>query len=50
MVRLTNVVDLRTGLYHSVAVVNDKNAKYFVPQVVETAKKTTSKKKKEAAR
>lgn len=43
---LKNVIDTRTGLYHSVAVVKEKNARYFVPQVVEeTPKKKSSKKK-----
>jgi hypothetical protein len=42
---LKNVIDLRTGLYHSVAIVKDKNAKYFVPQVVEETPKKSSKKK-----
>ena len=30
MIRLYNVVDLRTGQFHSVAVVSQKNAKWFV--------------------
>ena len=43
---LKNVIDTRTGLFHSVAVVKEKNARYFVPQVVEEPKKKTSTKKK----
>lgn len=31
MIRLYNVEDLRTGRFHSVAVVSQKNAKWFVP-------------------
>ena len=30
MIRLYNVVDIRTGQFHSVAVVSQKNAKWFV--------------------
>ena len=30
-VTLYNVIDTRTGQFHSVAVVKEKNAKYFVP-------------------
>lgn len=31
MVKLKNVIDTRTGQYHSVAYVKRRNAKYFVP-------------------
>ena len=30
MIRLYNVIDTRTGRFHSVAVVSRKNAKWFV--------------------
>ena len=30
MVRLENVIDTRTGQFHSVAVVKERNAKYFM--------------------
>lgn len=30
MVKLYNVIDTRTGNFHSVAVVKEKNVKYFV--------------------
>ena len=35
MIRLTNVVDTRTGNFHSVAIVKERNAKYYVPYVEE---------------
>ena len=31
MIKLENVIDVRTGQYHSVAIVKERNAKYFVP-------------------
>lgn len=31
MVRLTNVIDTRTGQWYSVAVVKERNVKWFVP-------------------
>ena len=31
MIRLKNVIDTRTGQYHSVAIVKEKNVKYFIP-------------------
>ncbi len=31
IVRLYNVIDTRTGQFHSVAVVSQKHAKWFVP-------------------
>ena len=31
MITLYNVIDTRTGLFHSVAMVKQRNAKYFVP-------------------
>ena len=31
MITLYNVIDTRTGQYHSVAIVKERNAKYFVP-------------------
>lgn len=33
MVTLYNVIDTRTNQFHSVAVVKQRNAKYFVPFV-----------------
>lgn len=30
MVRLENVIDTRTGKYYSVAIVSERNAKWFV--------------------
>lgn len=44
MITLKNVIDTRTGLFHSVAVVKEKNARFFVPQETETPKKSTKKK------
>ena len=37
MVRLENVIDTRTGQFHSVAVVKERNVKYFVPAEEEEA-------------
>lgn len=31
MVTLRNVIDTRTGKHHSIAIVKEKNARYFVP-------------------
>ena len=31
MITLTNVIDIRTGLFHSVAIIKQRNAKYFIP-------------------
>lgn len=31
MITLYNVIDIRTGQFHSVAVVKARNAKWFVP-------------------
>jgi hypothetical protein len=31
LVRLENVIDTRTGKFHSVAIVKEKNAKWFIP-------------------
>ena len=31
MITLHNVIDTRTGKFHSVAIVSKRNAKYFVP-------------------
>ena len=31
MVTLYNVIDTRTGQHHSVAVVKERNAKWFIP-------------------
>lgn len=31
MITLYDVVDIRTGRYHSVVMVKEKDAKYFVP-------------------
>lgn len=36
MVTLHNVIDTRTGQFHSVAVVKEKNAKYFTEAEDET--------------
>ena len=30
MIRLENVIDTRTGKFHSEAIVSEKNVKYFV--------------------
>ena len=30
MITLYNVIDIRTGLFHSVAIVKERNAKYFI--------------------
>lgn len=50
MKTLKNVIDTRTGLLHSIAIVTERKEKYFVsteqPEQVEQPKKTTSKKKK----
>lgn len=32
MVTLYNVVDTRTGQHHSVAIVKERNARWFVPE------------------
>jgi hypothetical protein len=31
MIKLYNVIDTRTGRFHSVAIVSKRNAKWFVP-------------------
>ena len=31
MVKLTNVIDIRTGQFHSVAIIKQRNVKWFVP-------------------
>lgn len=31
MVKLENVIDIRTGQYYSVAIVRERNARYFIP-------------------
>lgn len=31
MVKLYNVIDTRTGMFHSVAIVKKKNARFFIP-------------------
>lgn len=31
MVTLRNVIDIRTNRFHSIAIVSDRNAKWFVP-------------------
>lgn len=31
MIRLENVIDIRTGQFHSVAIVKERNVKYFIP-------------------
>lgn len=41
MITLHNVIDIRTGQLHSVAVVSDRNAKWY--KAVEEPKKTKSK-------
>lgn len=43
MTTLKNVIDTRTGLTHSVAIIQEKKVKYFIP--VEEPKKSTKKKK-----
>lgn len=30
-IKLTNVVDIRTGNFHSVAVVKEQNVRWFIP-------------------
>ena len=35
MVTLYNVIDTRTNQYHSVAVVKERNVKWFVPQPIQ---------------
>ena len=31
MIKLYNVIDIRTGNYYSVAVIRPRNVKYFIP-------------------
>ena len=31
MIRLENVIDIRTGKHYSVAIVSEKKAKWFIP-------------------
>lgn len=31
MIRLENVIDIRTGKFYSVVIVSERKAKYFVP-------------------
>lgn len=38
MIRLTNVIDTRTGQYHSEAIIKERNAKYFVEAEAEVEK------------
>lgn len=35
MITLYNVIDVRTGLHHSVAIVKERNARFYVPVVTE---------------
>lgn len=35
MVTLYNVIDTRTGQYHSIAIIKERNARWFVPFVEE---------------
>lgn len=35
LVKLYNVIDIRTDQFHSVAIVKERNAKYYVPYVEE---------------
>lgn len=35
-VRLTNVIDIRTNQFHSVAIVKEKNVRWYVPANVPT--------------
>ena len=37
MIKLENVIDIRTNQYHSVVICKARNAKYFVPYVEEGA-------------
>lgn len=39
-VRLQNVIDTRTDKHHSVAIVEEKNARYYVPYVEEEEDET----------
>ena len=32
MITLHNVIDIRTGMHHSVAVIQERKAKYFIPE------------------
>lgn len=34
-VKLENVVDIRTNKFHSVAIIEERKAKYFIPYVEE---------------
>ena len=31
MIRLENVIDIRTGRFYSVVVISERKAKYFIP-------------------
>lgn len=35
MIRLENVIDIRTGKFYSVVVVSERKAKYFIPAETE---------------
>lgn len=35
MLKLVNVIDIRTSQFHSIAIVKERNAKWFVPYVEE---------------
>ena len=35
MITLRNVIDIRTNRFHSIAIVSERNAKWFIPEVVE---------------
>lgn len=35
MIRLENVIDIRTGKFYSVVVVTERKAKYFIPAETE---------------
>ena len=42
MVKLTNVIDTRTGQFHSVAYVKEKNLKWFVEEKDESEEEETA--------
>lgn len=35
MITLYNVIDIRTNQFHSVAIVSERKAKYFIPTIQE---------------
>lgn len=49
MVKLTNVIDTRTGRFHSVAYVKEKNLKWFVEEKDEAEGEETTEEEAEEA-